>query len=68
MQAIGYRHLLPVVQGSDTLRNALVAMQRDTRRFARRQRTWWRGVREAQWFDPAARPKILALVEEFLRA
>ena len=67
MQAIGYRHLLPVVQGADTLRNALLAMQRDTRRFARRQRTWLRGVPEAGWFDPAARDAIFATVEEFLR-
>jgi tRNA dimethylallyltransferase len=67
MQAIGYRHLLPVVQGADTLRNALAAMQRDTRRFARRQRTWLRGVPEARWFDPAARDAIFAAVEEFLR-
>ena len=67
MQAIGYRHLLPVVQGADTLRNALAAMQRDTRRFARRQRTWLRGVPEARWFDPTARNEIFATVEEFLR-
>ena len=44
LQAIGYRHLWPVVEGSDTLVNALAAMQRDTRRFARRQRTWLRSV------------------------
>ena len=38
LQAIGYRHMWPVVEGSDTLANALPVMQRDTRRFARRQR------------------------------
>jgi tRNA dimethylallyltransferase len=52
LQAIGYRHLAPVVAGSDTLVNALAAMQRDTRRFARRQRTWLRRVREALWLHP----------------
>ncbi len=66
MQAIGYRHLVPVAQGSDTLLNALAAMQRDTRRFARRQRTWLRGVPEARWFDPSARSEIFAAVEGFL--
>jgi tRNA dimethylallyltransferase len=67
MQSIGYRHLVPVAQGSDTLLNALAAMQRDTRRFARRQRTWLRQVREARWFDPAARGEIFTTVEDFLR-
>ena len=66
MQAIGYRHLLPVVQASDTLANALAAMQRDTRRFARRQRTWLRSVEGVRWFDPAARGEIFAAVERFL--
>lgn len=52
MQSIGYRHIQPVVDGSDTLANALVAMQADTRRFARRQRTWLRRVENVQWLDP----------------
>jgi tRNA dimethylallyltransferase len=38
LQSIGYRHLMPVVDGADTLANALAAMQVDTRHFARRQR------------------------------
>jgi tRNA dimethylallyltransferase len=66
MQAIGYRHMVPVVQGADILPNALAAMQRDTRRFARRQRTWLRGVREALWVDPREPDTIFAKVEAFL--
>ena len=66
LQAIGYRHLMPVVEGSDTLANALEAMRRDTRRFARRQRTWFRGVRGAVWLDPADRAGIDARVKAWL--
>jgi tRNA dimethylallyltransferase len=66
MQAIGYRHMAPVVQGADILPNALAAMQRDTRRFARRQRTWLRGVREALRVDPRRPDPIFAGVERFL--
>jgi tRNA dimethylallyltransferase len=68
MQAIGYRHMVPVVQGADILANALAAMQRDTRRFARRQRTWLRGVPEAIWLDPREPSDILDRVEKFLEA
>jgi tRNA dimethylallyltransferase len=67
MQAIGYRHMAPVVAGSDTLVNALDAMQRDTRRFARRQRTWLRGVPSAVWLRPDDADQIFKLVETFLR-
>ena len=66
MQAIGYRHMVPVLQGADILPNALAAMQRDTRRFARRQRTWLRGVPDAVRLDPRESDSIFARVERFL--
>ena len=65
LQAIGYRHLMPVVAGRDTLANALEAMRRDTRRFARRQRTWFRAVPEARWLRADERDRIDALVAAF---
>ena len=67
LQAIGYRHMQPVVDGLDTLVNALAAMQQDTRRFARRQRTWLRGVPEARWLHPDDQDGVVKAVEEFLR-
>jgi tRNA dimethylallyltransferase len=66
MQSIGYRHIQPVVAGLDTLANALVAMQADTRRFARRQRTWLRRVEGVQWVDPARDDDVFRRVERFL--
>ena len=68
MQSIGYRHMQPVVAGSDTLANALLAMQRDTRRFARRQRTWLRGVPECVWLDPSEAERGHELAAAFTRA
>jgi tRNA dimethylallyltransferase len=66
MQAIGYRHINPVVDGHDTLANALVAMQGDTRRFARRQRTWLRGVDDVVWLPPDDPDAIFRTVDDFL--
>jgi tRNA A37 N6-isopentenylltransferase MiaA len=56
------------VDGLDTLANAQEGMQRDTRRFARRQRTWLRGVPEAVWLKPDDRDQIFKLVDAMLRA
>ena len=67
MQAIGYRHIQPVVDGADTLVNAVRAMKADTKRFARRQRTWLRAVPEAVWLDPGRAAAILERVDRFLR-
>jgi tRNA dimethylallyltransferase len=66
LQSIGYRHVMPVVDGIDTLANALEGMRRDTRRFARRQRTWFRGVRGAEWHHPGERAALDKRVAEFL--
>jgi tRNA dimethylallyltransferase len=66
MQAIGYRHMAPVVRGEDTLVSALAAMRLDTRRFARRQRTWLRAVSDAVWLDPRNPSEIFKRVEAFL--
>ena len=61
--AIGYRHMQPVIEGADTLANVLVEMQRDTRHFARRQRTWLRSLRDAVWMDPDDQDGILKAVD-----
>jgi len=66
MGAIGYRHMVPVVQGSDTLANALEAMRRDTRQFARRQLTWLRGVPDVVRVDPREPEAIARRVAAFL--
>ena len=66
LQAIGYRHMAPVVAGIDTLANALPAMQRDTRHFARRQRTWLRSEPSALWVDPRKTAQIQERVSAFL--
>ncbi len=66
MRAIGYRHMTPVVDGADTLANALEVLRRDTRRFARRQRTWLRKVADLRWQQPDEPQPILAAVESFI--
>jgi tRNA dimethylallyltransferase len=68
MQAIGYRHIQPVVDGADTLANALESIKSDTRRFARRQRTWIRPLPDVHWHDPADLDAIVERVQCFLEA
>jgi tRNA dimethylallyltransferase len=66
MQAIGYRHMQPVIDGSETLKNVLEQLKRDTRQFARRQRTWFRSVPDAVWVEPDDLAEIESRVRDFL--
>jgi tRNA dimethylallyltransferase len=49
MQGIGYRHLTPVLAGRARLADAVSAMKRDTRRYARRQWTWFGREPRVTW-------------------
>ena len=44
LQSLGYRHLCDHVIDALPLEEAVRRTQRDTRRFARKQRTWMRGL------------------------
>jgi tRNA dimethylallyltransferase len=49
MQGIGYRHLIPVVTRGAPLEEAVRAMKRDTRRYAKRQWTWFAREPDLRW-------------------
>lgn len=58
LQAIGYKELLEYVGGECTLDEAVENTILATRRYARRQMTWWRRDRRVRWLllegDPGA--------------
>jgi tRNA dimethylallyltransferase len=49
-----------------TLEEALKLMQRDTRHYARRQMTWFRGEDGIEWFHPDETGPIRLRIERFL--
>lgn len=51
MRGLGYRELGDHLMGTSSLAEAVTAIKRNTRRFARRQRTWFRGDPSVQWLD-----------------
>lgn len=66
-QAIGYRQLVRFVRGEWSLEEAVADTVRATRRFAKRQLTWFRNEPEVRWFDPrqlsAGISEVLELVQ-----
>lgn len=55
--AVGYRELLPIVVGEETdvvagnIEEAVRLIKRNTRRYAKRQLTWFSGLEAATWID-----------------
>lgn len=55
MSGIGYRELKAYFEGAIDLKQATIEMKSDTRRYAKRQMTWWRRINKVEWFrEPQA--------------
>lgn len=69
LQSIGYRELLAYLHGRDTgtgtpdWDSTVALIQQNTRRYAKRQWTWFRRYPDIQWFAPDDRAGIDAAVE-----
>ncbi len=52
LQSLGYRHIIRYLQGACSREAAISEMKRDTRRYAKRQLTWFRKDTQTRWFTP----------------
>ncbi len=51
MQGLGYKEIISYLEGECTLDEAVCVIKRDTRRFAKRQLTWFRRERDVIWIE-----------------
>ncbi len=51
MQGIGYKEFIPYFKGECTLEEAVTQLKTNTRRFAKRQLTWFRRQIDGLWID-----------------
>lgn len=67
MGSIGYRHMVDFLEGRSSREEAVRTLQRDTRRYAKRQFTWFRKDPRVRWFAPDAAEAIRAEIKNFLQ-
>ncbi len=67
MQSIGYRHVCDCISGKFTYEETVRLLKRDTRRYAKRQFTWFRREKDMVWLEPGETERAENLVAEFLR-
>lgn len=51
MQGLGYKEIIPYLRGEQTLEEAVAILKRNTRRFAKRQWSWFRRMPDIIWID-----------------
>ena len=69
-KGIGYKELFPYFKGEQSLAEASEILKRNTRRFAKRQLTWFRNRMEVKFYAisaPHFKEQVLADVKEFLQ-
>ena len=70
LQAIGYKELIPYLRGDITRDEAVRLLIRNTKHYAKRQNTWFRGDSAVNWFDTEdteLSAKVQKLIETWLQ-
>ena len=66
-QAIAYKEFLPYFEGTDSLDNCVETLKRNSRRYAKRQLTWFRRNKDIKWIfrDNLTNAEILEMACEY---
>ncbi|MCD0472012.1 tRNA (adenosine(37)-N6)-dimethylallyltransferase MiaA [Flavobacterium sp. JAS] len=68
LQTVGYRELFSYFDGEFTLPFAIEEIKKNTRRFSKRQLTWFKRNETTKWFDYATdRKQIIDYIENLLK-
>jgi tRNA dimethylallyltransferase len=67
MQAIGYRQVVEHLQGVRGYRDTVELVKARTRQFAKRQRTWFEGQMDLEWWEVPSDPDAANLADSLAR-
>ncbi|MBB6239540.1 tRNA dimethylallyltransferase [Pedobacter sp. AK013] len=64
LNTVGYSELFDYLDGKSSLVDAIASIKQNTRRFAKRQLTWFRRDDELVWFEPHQSAEIINFIED----
>jgi tRNA dimethylallyltransferase len=67
LNSVGYREFFDFLEGKITRDKAIELIKRNTRRYAKRQLTWWGKDKEIRWFEADKADKIIEYIETAIR-
>jgi tRNA dimethylallyltransferase len=65
LNTVGYKEMFDYMDGRWSLEEAVERMKGNTRRYARKQLTWFKRDSEVKWFDPDNKDKILKYITQY---
>jgi tRNA dimethylallyltransferase len=66
MQSLGYKHMFKYLRGGCSLKEAELSMAKDTKKYAKRQMTWFRAEKDMNWMSPDDMSGIEKRISQFL--
>jgi len=67
LNTVGYKELFDYLDGRWPLNEAVERIKGNTRRYARKQLTWFKRDQEMTWFHPDQTDEIVEFIEEKLK-
>jgi tRNA dimethylallyltransferase len=67
LQSVGYSELFDYLEEKLDLPSAIDLIKQNTRRFAKRQMTWFQKDRDTVWLDPLTQPSLLSDIHTLAR-
>lgn len=64
IQGIGYKEFFPYFEGKESLEEAIDQVKQNSRRYAKRQLTWFRNRMNASWWDLVQTPDTILKLEK----
>jgi len=65
LNTMGYKEFFEYFDGNISREKAIELIKRNTRRYAKRQLTWWAKDESILWFHPEEKEKIFRMVDSF---
>ena len=66
LQTVGYREMFDYFDGKISRDEAIELIKRNSRRYAKRQLTWFGRDEQIEWFLPTEREKILEYIDSMV--
>jgi len=67
MKTVGYKEIFEYLDGDLTLEESIQRIKNNTRKYARKQITWFRKNNAYHWMNPKDLPAIITLIEQSTR-